>query len=202
MSTPAKQANSTVEELESLDVAIDGMPTKEERAAADAVVKKYLMDNCKVMDSQFQTVLGGILHALSERSTSKKVQTTHPEWVKMTVGTSVITVGDEGFLAALNTAPSLARFPNKARVWAGSHQEDYIRFYRKYQSKLASKTGGLKGGLQDKHKIVRADFLRGGAGLELEEQAALAHYRNHMLTAGDPGSAHNPVSLYQLGSGK
>lgn len=187
--------------LESVSVSAEGIPNGVEKTAADNIVKKYVMDNCSVTDPQWNIVKGLILHAFAVRSTSKKVTKTSDDWIKAKIGTSDITIGDAGIISALNSATSLARFENKVRAWARSNAKFYVDFYKQNAGKLALNRG-IKGGLQSSHAVVSADFLTSGEGLSLEEQAALAHYRLHLLDSGSGSNSNNPVNLFQLGSGK
>nr|BDT53074.1 coat protein [wheat closterovirus 1] len=188
--------------LESAVISDEKMPNETEKAAADAIVKKHVMDNCSVMDNQWNVVKGLILHALAIRSTSKKVTKSNDKWIVAKVGTSDITIGDSALIAALNSATCLARFENRPRAWGRCNEGFYIDFFNQYKEKLPSVSRGIEGGLQGKHAVAAADFLVTGSRLGLEEQAALAHYRRNKLDTTSTGAAHNPVNLFQLGGGK
>jgi hypothetical protein len=187
--------------LDSVSISAEGIPNETEKTAADNIVKKYVMDNCSVTDPQWNLVKGLILHGFAARSTSKKVTKTNDNWIKAKIGTSDITIGDAGLVAALNSATCLARFDNKPRAWARSNAKFYVEFFKQHEKKLTL-TKGIEGGLQSKHAVASADFLVNGDGLDLEEQAALAQYRLRKLDSGPASTSNNPVNLFQLGSGR
>lgn len=202
MSTPAQKVPSAADTFDSVVIADERLPSPEQKTAADAIVKKHLLDNCGAMDAHFNQLKGIILHALAISTTSKSVARNDPEWIKVKFGTTNVVIGDAAFVAALDTAGCLSKFPNKVRAWARSNAKFYVDFYKANHAKLQAVTRGLSGGLQSKHGVASADFLITGAGLDLEEEAALAQYRKHMLDQGVTGSAYNPVNLYELGKGR
>lgn len=199
MSQGTQQAATAVT-FDSVSMSDERVLNDSQRDAVDLLVKKYLTDKCGLKDGQFESVRNLILCNLAIRTTSSKVTSHGADWMKVTFGTDIIRVNDAELINVLNGAAALSGKKNPLRVYARSHEANYLDFYKKNKSKIGAMTKANKAGFRSEHDYLQADFLTRGANLSVEEQAALAQGRFRMLDYGKSETKDDRVNLYQLGN--